>query len=72
VQVPAVRIVNVVPETVQTPDVAVVNATVKDDVEVAEREDGLSPKVTSYGSVKVIVCPPVAIVKDWATWVAAS
>ena len=42
-QIPAVRIVNVVPETVQTPDVAVENATVKVEVEVAEREDGLCP-----------------------------
>jgi hypothetical protein len=55
VQVPAVRIVTDVPETVQTPDVAVVNPTVKDDVEVAEREDGFSPKVIFAGSVKVIV-----------------
>ena len=54
VQVPAARIVTVVPETEQTPDVAVVNATVKDDVEVAERDDGLVPKVISAGSVKVM------------------
>ena len=43
VQVPAARIVTVVPETEQMPDVAVVNATVKDDVDVAEREEGLCP-----------------------------
>jgi hypothetical protein len=43
VQVPAVRIVTVVPKTEQMPDVAVVNATVKDDVDVAERDDGLCP-----------------------------
>jgi hypothetical protein len=43
VQVPAETIVTVVPETVQTPDVAVVNATVKVEVEVAERVDGLVP-----------------------------
>jgi hypothetical protein len=41
--VPAVRIVTVVPETEQMPDVAVVNATVKPEVEVAESEDGLIP-----------------------------
>ena len=56
-----VRIVTAVPETEQTPDVAVVNATVKDDVDVAERDDGLVPKVISAGSVKVIVW--VALVK---------
>ena len=43
VQVPTETTVTVVPDTVQTPDVAVVNATVKVEVEVAEREDGLVP-----------------------------
>ena len=43
VQVPTETTVTVVPETVQTPDVAVVKATVKVEVEVAEREDGLVP-----------------------------
>jgi len=43
VQVPAETIVTVVPETVQTPDVAVVKATVKVEVEVADKEDGLCP-----------------------------
>ena len=43
VQVPTETIVTVVPDTVQTPDVAVVKATVKVEVEVAEREDGLVP-----------------------------
>jgi hypothetical protein len=43
VQVPTETTVTVVPETVQTPDVAVVNATVKVEVEVAERVDGLVP-----------------------------
>jgi hypothetical protein len=53
--VPTVRIVSVVPETVQTPDVADVNVTVKVEVEVPERNDGLVPKVISDGSVKVTV-----------------
>ena len=43
VQVPAETTVTVVPETVQTPDVAVVKATVKVEVEVADKEDGLVP-----------------------------
>jgi hypothetical protein len=43
VQVPAVRTVTIVPDTVQTPNVAVVNATVKVEVEVADKEDGLCP-----------------------------
>jgi len=41
--VPADKIVTVVPDTVQTPDVAVVNATVKVEVEVAVSVDGLVP-----------------------------
>ena len=70
------RIVTVVPETEQTPDVAVVNATVKDDVEVAERDDGFVPKVISAGSVKVIVWVAFAvagktalITPEFAEWV---
>jgi len=43
VQVPAVRTVTVVPDTVQTADVADVNATDKVEVEVADKEDGLVP-----------------------------
>jgi hypothetical protein len=72
VQVPAVRIVSVVPETEQMPDVAVVNATVKDDVDVAERDDGLVPKVISAGSVKVIVCVALVNVKLALALVVAS
>ena len=40
---PAETTVTVVPETVQTPDIAVVKATVKVEVEVADNEDGLVP-----------------------------
>jgi len=43
VQVPTETIVTVVPDTVQTPDVAVVKATVKPEVEVADRLAGVSP-----------------------------
>jgi hypothetical protein len=41
--VPADKIVTVVPDTVQTPDVAVVNATVKPEVEIAPNPAGLVP-----------------------------
>jgi len=43
VQVPAETTVTVVPETVQTADVAVVKATVKVEVDVADKEDGVVP-----------------------------
>ena len=75
-QVPAARIVTVVPETEQMPDVAVVNATIKDDVDVAERDDGLVPKVISAGSVKVIdwlnfavAGNSAVIIPEFAEWV---
>jgi len=43
VQFPTETTVTVVPETVQTPDVAVVKATVKVEVDVADKEDGVVP-----------------------------
>jgi len=43
VQVPTETTVTVVPEMVQTPDVADVNTTDKVEVEVADNEDGLVP-----------------------------
>jgi hypothetical protein len=43
VHVPAALIISVVPETLQTSGVAVVNATVNAEVEVAERAAGLCP-----------------------------
>ena len=42
-QVPDFRIVNVVPETAQILDVAVVKATLKPDEEVADKDDGVAP-----------------------------
>jgi hypothetical protein len=72
VQVPAETIVTVAPETVQTPDVAEVNATVNVEVEVAEREAGLVPKVISSRSVKVMFCVALVKVKVAAALVAAS
>ena len=72
VQVPTETTVTVVPDTVQTPDVAVVKATVKPEVEIADRLAGVSPTVISDGAVKVTVCDAFEIAKDWTTWDAAS
>jgi hypothetical protein len=55
VQVPTETTVTVVPDTVQTSDVAAVKATVKPEVEIAPNPAGLVPNETSAGKkVKVI------------------
>ena len=46
-----------VPETVQTPVVADVNATVNPEVEVADSVGGVSEIILSVRAAKVMVCP---------------
>ena len=55
VQVPTETTVTVVPDTVQTPDVAVVNATVKPEVEIAPNPAGLVPKEISDGKIVKVI-----------------
>ena len=60
-QAPVVNNVIAVPETVHTPVVAEVNATVKPDVAVAESAGGVAEISKSAGTVNEIDCAP------WAT-----
>jgi len=58
VQVPVVINVIAVPETVHTPVVAEVNATVNPDVAVAESAGGVAEISKSAGAVNEIDCAP--------------
>jgi hypothetical protein len=64
--------VTVEPETVQTPVVAELNATLNPDDEVALTANGASPNTLPLSAPKVIVCVPWVIVKDCGTWAAAA
>ena len=64
VHVPAERIVTVVLATEQTPDVAELKATVREDVEVAETVKAASPYVLLANVLKVIVCVAAAMVNS--------
>jgi hypothetical protein len=57
VQVPGPTKVTEVPETVHTPVVAEVNATVNPDDAVADSVGGVSEMILSASAPKVIVCP---------------
>ena len=57
VQVPGARSVTVVPDMVQTPVVADVNATVKPDDAVADNVGGVSEIILSERAPNVIVWP---------------
>ena len=71
VQVPEVRNVTVVPETVHTLGVVEVNVTVRPLVEVAESVIGVAT-VSAPGLAKVMVCASPLTVKLWGTMVAGA
>jgi hypothetical protein len=62
VQVPVATNVSVVPDTVHTPVVADVNATVSPALDVPVSVSGEADSDASESGAKVIVCAPLAIV----------
>ena len=61
VQVPGPTKVTEVPDTVHTPVVAEVNATVKPDDAVADSVGGVSEIILSASAPNVIVCPDTTL-----------
>ena len=62
VQVPAARIVTLLPDTVQTPSVSLVKLTVRPALLVALIVNGAPPYVFVVGVVTVMVCAALATV----------
>lgn len=71
VQVPALMIVTVEPDTVQIVAVVDVKAIANPEVAVAETVNGALPNVLPASAVNEIVCAPFATANDCVTWVAA-
>ena len=70
-QVPAVTIVTIEPDTVQTGVVVEAKLTVSPEEAVAVSAKGAAPKVTPEGAAKVMVCEPGVTVKPCVTGTAA-
>ena len=70
-QVPGDTSVSVVPLTVHTEEVLVMNCTVSPDVAVADRADGVTSRFWAAGCVKLMVCATCATVTLRVTDVAA-
>lgn len=71
VQVPAVSNVSVVPLAAHTLGVVDAKATARPDVEVAIKAAGVVPRTWLPGETKVMLCAPIATVKEFDTGAAA-
>lgn len=71
-QVPGATKVSVVPLTVHTDELLLVNCTVRPELAVADKVDGVTPMVCAVGCVKVMVCAACATVTLCGTDVAAA
>lgn len=71
-QVPGATKVSVAPLTVHTEELLLVNSTVRPELAVADKVDGVTPMVCAVGCVKVMVCVACATAKLCGTEVAAA